>query len=279
MGNSRGFRPVAVEDIAAEALSFAGGARALLLQIAHPAVGRGVVDHSDFASRLMDRFEGTVLYLMATMYGSPEERAAVRRAVNRAHAPVRGVHPASGTTYNAFDPDLQLWVAATLYQTMIDLRARVFGPLSPDEAETAYRAVSQAPSNLQLAPAHWPADRAAFDDYWERMVASLRVDADVLAVSRQILYPTGIAWWLRPGLPLMRLVTAGLLPPSVRAEFRLPWDGSRQRRFDRVMRWTGRIYPNLPLRLRHLLRDRYLAKLRRRVGSSPARNSGGPVRG
>lgn len=256
-------RPVAVQDIAAEALSFAGGARALLLQIAHPAVGRGVVDHSDFASRLMNRFEGTVLYLMATMYGSPQEQAAVRRAVNRAHAPVRGVHPTTGTAYNAFDPELQLWVAATLYQTMMDLHARIFGPLTPDEADAAYRTISQAPSNLQLTPEHWPADRAGFDDYWERMVASLRVDADVLAVSRQILHPAGVAWWLRPGLPLMRLVTAGLLPPSVRTQFRLPWGDRRRRRFDRTMRWTARIYPRLPLRVRHALRDRYLEKLRR----------------
>lgn len=256
-------RPVTVQDIAAEALSFAGGARALLLQIAHPSVGRGVVDHSDFASRLMDRFEGTVLYLMATMYGSPEEQAAVRRAVNRAHAPVRGVHPTSGATYNAFDPVLQLWVAATLYQTMMDLHIRVFGPLTPEEADAAYRAISQAPSNLQLTPEHWPADRAEFDDYWERMVASLRVDREVLAVSRQILYPTGVAWWLRPGLPLLRLVTAGLLPPTVRTQFRLPWDDRRQRHFDRAMRWTARVYPHLPLRVRHVLRDRYLVKLRR----------------
>lgn len=269
MKNGRSTRPVAVEDIAAEALTLAGGGRALLLQIAHPAVGRGVVDHSDFASRLMDRFDGTVLYLTATMFGSPAEQAAMRRLVNRAHAPVRGVDPASGTTYNAFDPALQLWVAATLYQTMMDLHARVFGPLSPEQADTAYRELSQALSNLQLTPDRWPADRAAFDDYWKRMIESLRVDSDVLAVSRQILYPSGVAWWLRPGLPLLRLVTAGLLPPAVRAQFRLPWTSARQRRFDRAMRWTARLYPRLPLRLRHLLRDRYLAKLRRLVKAAP----------
>lgn len=268
MGKSSRTRPVAVHDIAAEALTLAGGARALLLQIAHPAVGRGVVDHSDFASRLMDRFDGTVLYLTATMYGSPEEQAAMRRIVNRAHAPVRGVDPASGAAYNAFDTGLQLWVASTLYQTMMDLHARVFGPLSPEQAETAYRELSRALSNLQLSPQEWPSDRAGFDEYWDRISASLRVDTDVLTVSRQILYPSGIAWWLRPGLPLLRLVTAGLLPPPMRDQFRLVWDARRQRRFDRTMRWTARVYPRLPLRLRHGLRDRYLAKLRRMVSAS-----------
>src|SRR3954453_19142421 len=100
-------RPVAVAEIASEALTLAGGGRALLLQIAHPAVGRGVVEHSDFASRLMDRFDGTMLYLTASMFGTPEELRAMRRIVNRAHAPVRGgAADAStpGPAYNAYDP-------------------------------------------------------------------------------------------------------------------------------------------------------------------------------
>jgi len=262
-------RPVAVEDIAAEAVVLGGAGRALLLQIAHPAVGRGVVDHSDFASHLMDRFDGTMLYLMGSMYGSEDEIAAVRRHVNRAHAPVRGVDPVSGSAYTAYDPELQLWVAATLYETTVDVHRRVFGPLTPSEADRAYRDFSAALSNLQLSHDDWPHDRTVFDGYWGRMIGLLRVDADVLAVSRQILHPAGVPWWMRPALPLFRLVTAGLLPGSVRSLFEIGWDDRRQRRFDRVMRWTGRLYPHLPMRVRHLPRDRYVARLHRLVQGSP----------
>jgi len=266
-------RPVAVAEIASEALTLAGGGRALLLQIAHPAVGRGVAEHSDFAERLMDRFDGTMLYLTATMFGTPEELATVRRIVNRAHAPVRGDGAPSGPAYNAYDPDLQLWVAATLYQTMMELHGRVFGELTPKQADDVYRELSRALSNLQLSHDRWPASRAAFDDYWEGMIASLRVDEQVLAVSRQILHPARVPWSVRPTLPLVRLVTGGLLPLEVRQRFRLPWDERRQRRFDRVMRWTAAVYPRLPLWLRHIPRDRYLAKLRRATspGWSPQR--------
>src|SRR3954469_8733935 len=94
----RAARGATAEHIAGEALYLAGGARALLLQIAHPAVGRGVVEHSDFASRLMDRFDGTMLYLTASMFGTPEELRAMRRIVNRAHAPVRGDAADASTT-------------------------------------------------------------------------------------------------------------------------------------------------------------------------------------
>ncbi|SEA57725.1 oxygenase MpaB family protein [Leifsonia sp. 21MFCrub1.1] len=258
-------RPVEAEDIVSEALTLAGGGRALLLQIAHPAVGRGVAEHSDFASRLMDRFDATMLYLTATMFGSPAERAAMRRVVNRAHAPVRAEGTTGGPAYNAYDPELQLWVAATLYQTVMDLHRRVFGPLTPAQEDRAYDELSRALSNLQLTPDRWPSGRLAFDTYWERMVASLRVDDDVRAVSRQILFPRRVPWWLRPTLPLVRLVTGGLLPGPVRQEFGIAWDDRRQRRFERAIRWTAAVYPRLPLRLRHLPRERYRAKLHRAV--------------
>ena len=79
-----------MRDVAAEALLVAGGGRAILLQIAHPAVGRGVADHSDFASDPLGRLRATLTFVYATVYGSPDEVAAVQRAVNRAHASVPG---------------------------------------------------------------------------------------------------------------------------------------------------------------------------------------------
>src|SRR3954453_12547766 len=94
-------RPVAVAEIASEALYLAGGARALLLQIAHPAVGRGVVEHSDFANRMMERLHATMTFVYASVYATPEEFAIVRRAVNRAHGPVRAEAGPSGPAYNA----------------------------------------------------------------------------------------------------------------------------------------------------------------------------------
>jgi len=267
-------RPVEAEDIVSEALTLAGGGRALLLQIAHPAVGRGVVEHSDFAERLMDRFDGTMLYLTATMFGSEAELAALRRFVNRAHAPVRGEGAPGGPAYNAYDPELQLWVAATLYQTVMDLHRRIFGPLTPAQEDRAYHELSRALSNLQLTSDRWPDRRSEFDTYWVAMVESLRVDDDVRAVSRQILYPRRVPWWLRPTLPLVRLVSAGLLPDPVRQQFGLAWGVRRQRRFDRAIRWAAAVYPRLPLLLRHLPRERYRAKLRRAMRAAGPADGG-----
>lgn len=250
------------KDIAGEAVYLAGGGRALLLQIAHPAVGRGVVEHSDFANRMMDRLHATMTFVYASVYATPEEFAAVRRSVNRAHAPVRAAAAGDAPSYNAFDPQLQLWVAATLYATMIDLYERFFGQLPRADAERIYREFTVLGSALQVPPDAWPRTRAEFDVYWRDTVAGLRPTKDTKRVARQILYPSAIPWWMRAIFPQARLVTVGLLSPDLRRAFGLAWNDRLQRRFDRWMRWAVLIYPRLPARLRHSPRDAYLRRLR-----------------
>jgi uncharacterized protein (DUF2236 family) len=54
-----------MQAIAAEAVLIAAGGRSILLQLADPAIGHGVADHSDFASRPVDRLRGTLTYVYA----------------------------------------------------------------------------------------------------------------------------------------------------------------------------------------------------------------------
>jgi uncharacterized protein (DUF2236 family) len=256
---------VDLRAVASEALPLVGGGRALLLQVALPPVGRGVVEHSDFAERAMDRLHSTMTFMSAAVFATPEEFAVVRRRVNRAHAPVRAEAADGAPGYNAFDPQLQLWVAATLYRTMVDLHETVFGPLTPDDGENVYQEFTRLGANLQVPPSSWPPTRAAFDDHWEAMLGRLTVDDDVRRLAGQILYPRKVPFWVRMLLPDARLVTAGLLPERLRDEYRLPWDEERQRRYERWMRRLRRWYPRAPLWLRHAPRDAYLRRMRRMV--------------
>lgn len=257
--------PVDLRTVAAEVLPLVGGGRALLLQVALPPVGRGVVEHSDFAERVMDRLHATMTFMCAAVFATPEEFAVVRRRVNRAHAPVRAEASAGAPAYNAYDPQLQLWVAATLYRTMVELHETVFGPLSADEHERVYQEYTRLGANLQVPPSSWPPSRPAFEEYWSTMLGRLSVDDSVRALAGQILYPRNVPWWMRLLLPDARLVTAGLLPDSVREAYRLPWDAERRDRYERWMRRLTRWYPRIPARLRHATRDAYLRRVRRLV--------------
>jgi uncharacterized protein (DUF2236 family) len=250
-----------LRSIAGEALSLAGAGRALLLQIAHPAIGRGVAEHSDFATRLMDRFHATMTFVYAAVYASPDTFDRVRRQVDRAHRPVHAARSGDLPAYNAFAPELQLWVSSTLYATMVDLNELVYGPLADTSREQVYRDFRQLGLNLQLRPEAWPSDTAGFQRYWDGMLPRLAVTETTRELAQQILRPNGVPVLLRGVLPASRLVTTGLLPASVREQFGLPWNHSVQSRFERRMRWAATIYPRLPASLRHQPRDAYLRRL------------------
>ncbi|MBO1740399.1 oxygenase MpaB family protein [Leifsonia sp. TF02-11] len=262
-----------LRSIAGEALSLAGAGRALLLQIAHPAVGRGVAEHSDFATRIVDRFHSTMIFVYGAVFASPETFDTIRRQVNRAHGPVHAPRSGDLPAYSAFESELQLWVSATLYSTMIDLNERVYGPLADASRERVYRDFRQLGLNLQLRPEEWPADTVAFGRYWDGMLRQLAVNDSTRRLAEQILHPSGVPAWSRIALPSWRLVTTGLLPPSVRGLFALPWDDRLERRFDRRMRWTAAVYPHLPAAVRHRPRDVSLRRLQREAADAPrARN-------
>lgn len=248
-------------DIAAEGILLLGAGRAILLQIANPAVGHGVAAHSDFASRPLDRLQNTMTYVYAVVYGNPKQVTAVRRRVNRAHAPVRRGASDGSRGYSAFDPRLQLWVVATLYDTAVTVYERIYGPLDDASADRIYHDYAALGSALQVPKSLWPADRAAFKAYWNHQLQALETDEVTRRVAHDLLHPRGVPLWLRAGMPLARLVTAGLLPEAVRNSFVLPWSVGRQRRFDVVMQCCSAVYPLLPRRIRHGLRDYYLGQL------------------
>ncbi len=242
-------------DIGAEAVLLAGGGRAILLQLANPAVGHAVADHSDFAADPLRRLRNTLTYVYALVFGTPHQVAAVTAMVQRAHAPVRSAR------YDASDARLQLWVAATLYETATSLHARVFGPLDEASADRVYRDYAVVGTALGMPAALWPLDREAFRLYWEAQLAQLQVDDRVRAVAEQVLHPASGPVWLRALMPVARLATAGLLPPTLREAYALPWGERRQRRFDRLMGATASLYPLRPARLRHWPKNHLLKRL------------------
>lgn len=239
----------AFRDLASEGVLLLGGARAILLQVADPVVGAGVAAHSDFANRPVHRLDATLRYVYAVVLGDAEAAHSAPRHVNRAHGPVNG----------AFDPERQRWVAATLYDTAVLVQERVSGPIPHPLAEEMLREYAALGVRLQMPVELWPTDRAAFAEYWREAVEGLVVGDDARRIAQDLLHPPHPPLLLRVALPLVRLVTAGLLPGALREAYGLPWSARRARRYARVMGAIAVLNRMLPRRVRTWPARRYLA--------------------
>ena len=178
-------------DITGEGVLLAGGARAILLQIANPSVGRGVAEHSSFAEDPLQRLRNTLTYVHVVASGTPEEIGRVARAVQGAHSPVRAAH------YDASDPALQLWVAATLYDTATLLYQQVSAHCTGGMPRPSTGITRLLATVLGMPRELWPEDRAAFRAYWDDSIARLAVDQQTLDVARELLHPQRVPRWLR----------------------------------------------------------------------------------
>ncbi|OBH26580.1 oxygenase MpaB family protein [Mycobacterium sp. E1319] len=254
----RGRRALGIDEGLMGIALLAGPAN-VIMQLAQPGVGYGVMESRVESGRVdlhpIKRARTTFTYLAVATNGSDAQKAAFRRAVNRAHAQVYST-PDSPVRYNAFDPGLQLWVGACLYKGGVDIYRMFIGELEGADADRHYREGMALATTLQVPEHMWPPDREAFDRYWRESLATVHVDDAV----REYLYPIAanrIRGLRLPG-PVQRvteglalLITTGFLPARFREEMRLPWDATRQRRFDRIIAVLAAVNRRLPRFVRH----------------------------
>jgi uncharacterized protein (DUF2236 family) len=252
-------RSIRLADITQEAYIYLGAGAAVVLQLAHPGVGQGVVDHSYTLRRPVDRLRTTMTFIYAVTLGTAEERQYVARYVNQAHGPVRS------PSYNAFDPDLQRWVAATLFKGALTLCEMFDHPLTPADADALCREAAVYGTTLQMPADLWPRDMAAFDAYWTRSLAEFTVNDDVRRYIHALLRAEGAPWWIRALMPLQSFATRGLLPDEIRRAFDLPWTPRDARRWARFVRYAPKIYRCVPAALRRLPAAWVLRGFRRRM--------------
>ena len=146
-----------VRRVNREAVLLLGGGRALLLQVAHPLVAAGVAAHSRFRSEPLGRLWRTLDLMLTIVFGAAAEAIAAVRAIDGVHARVQGVLDADvgrfarGARYDARDPELLLWVHATLIDSALVVFDRFVAPLDP-AARSAYYEESKAIARLLGIP-------------------------------------------------------------------------------------------------------------------------------
>jgi len=234
-----------------EVVVVSGWGRAILLQLAHPAVAAGVHGHSTFRGSLRASFRrahSTVGAMLSLTFGDTEQIVTAAARINAIHDRVRGAN------YSAHDPDLQRWVHATLLDSISLTYERLVGPLTPRERDQ-YCLEATIMEPLLAMPDGWlPRESAQLDAYMREMLAggTLVVTDTSRALARALLYPP--RWWVAwPAFRAMQLFTIGSLPPSIREAYGFEWRPRDERALSRwmmmirtVVRWLPSIARQWP---------------------------------
>ncbi len=246
-----------------------GATANVIMQLALRPVGHGViygkVDSGNVFKHPMKRLRTTLSYLAVATLGTEEEINAYRLAVNEVHKHVKS-QPGAEVKFNAFNKDLQLWVAACLYMGFKLGHEALHGPLDEDIADYIYDEAAKLGTSLQVTRDQWPADRAAFDVYWEQGLARCEIDE----VTRDYLWSlTNLeqlpAWARWPFVRMSRLFTIGFLPQVLRDQMHAEWTDKQQRRFDRFFCVCGRLSRFSPRFVREYPFNLYIWDVRRRI--------------
>jgi uncharacterized protein (DUF2236 family) len=235
---------------------FLAGPANVTIQLAMRPVGRGVVEstvHSGSVYRHpLKRFRTTIGYLDVAMRGDDQLRADYRHAVNGAHRHVRS-GPDSPVKYNAFNRDLQLWVASCIYYGYRDTMTRMHGPLTAEEEELLLHASRRLATTLQVPAEMWHANRAEFEAYWADGLARVEIDdetrAYLLGIIDLKILPAPLDRLLSPPA---RFFNIGFLPPEVRAALGVTWTDRQERTFNAILRVMGLASRPLPAVVRRV---------------------------
>ncbi|MEL0028427.1 MAG: oxygenase MpaB family protein, partial [Perlucidibaca sp.] len=143
-----------------DGIGILAGAANVIMQLSHAPIGYGVmlskVENGSLFKHPVKRARTTITYLAVALVGSREEKLAYRKAVNGQHAQVRS-GPDAPVKYNAFNPDLQLWVASCIYWGYKDSRAKLRGgPMTPAQDQAFYEIAQSLGTTLQVRAEMWP---------------------------------------------------------------------------------------------------------------------------
>jgi len=215
-------------------LLLAGG-RALLMQLAHPKVAAGVAAHSRFQEDPLGRLYRTMSRMWSIVFDEESQAREALRQVEMVHKRVRGNVPADeashgGAVYNASDQELLLWVHATLIDSAMVAYNLFVETLNAAERAEYYSDSKKLAALFGIQENNIPSSLVAFDSYMTQILSSGEIVPGSIArnLAVDVLYPG--PWILRPAGPLFRLVTAGLLPETLRDGYGLEWNGRREKK-------------------------------------------------
>lgn len=248
--------PTLIRELIVNDIYLLGGQFAILCQFAHPALAKGSFSHSSFATRIANRLKNTARFLNVVVFGTPEEKAAILSVIHGYHAHVKG------DGYDANDPELQKWTAATLFVSLLVVHDTMFGKLPDDKVEALFKQCAVFGTSLRMPPEMWPTTLYDFWIYWDHNIATLEVTDMARKLCRDLLYPINLPLRLRLTTPLARILTVHFLPERLAKEYGLEPTIFSKLQFQAAVRTIQFTYPLLPQSARQATHKHYMEDLK-----------------
>jgi uncharacterized protein (DUF2236 family) len=206
------------------------------LQAMHPAIGAGLVEHSDVFQNPWNRLLRSVPPILAVVYGARPGDTGAR--VRDFHRHIKGTD-AEGRPYRALEPDTYYWAHATFFESQI-ATAELFGqPLSVAEKQRLYEESLQWYALYGVTSRPAPPDYAAFEVYWQEMLEQVLEPTETArwGFAHAGSWPApfewldGPQWWLlrRPVGSGLSWIARGTLGPVLRERLGLRWSPTEER--------------------------------------------------
>jgi demethylmenaquinone methyltransferase / 2-methoxy-6-polyprenyl-1,4-benzoquinol methylase len=250
-----------------------GGARAILMQAAHPLVIAGARETGFYERDPWRRLQRTLMLTYALTFGTVAEANDAAARIHAVHRTVHGVDPVTGRPYDALDPDLLLWVHAALVDSALLFERYTVGRLDDAGRQRFHEEQMAAAELVGLSRERIPATVPELQRYIDGVVRSgdLQVTDAARAVASLFRRPPPEAEW-RPVLHAVAWWAFGTLPPPLRDQYGVRWNPAREVLMRANLRAVRVIRPVLPSRLRFIL-PAQAAAARTRSPSGSARTS------
>ena len=230
-----------------------GGARALLMQAAHPLVVAGANQTRMYERDPWKRLQRTLILTYTLTFGTKSEAHGAADRINEVHARINGVDPVTGKHYDALDPVLLLYVHACLVDSAILFEQLTVGRLD-DAGRQRFHEEQMLAAELCLVP------RGEIPPTWQQLRAWLagfeaRGELQATDGARRVLDlfldPPREAQW-RPVLRGVSRLAYGTLPEGIREMYGLPFGGAKRAATRAMFPTIRAVRPLLPARYRYI---------------------------
>lgn len=240
-----------------------GGMRAVLMQLAHPAIAAAGLQSSTFRADFLGRAWRTFSVMSQLIFGDLDTATGASRRLHVLHARTRGELPVAasparaGERYRGTDPALLLWVLATLYERSVFAYGRFVAPLSDGERRAYWEDNRLLGLLLGIPEDEMPPTIEDFDLYWAAMEDDVLEAGPAARELAAYLVRSPLDHsppWLRRQRVgrLAASWTAGSAPPRWAHALGVDQDGGPLREFERQTPAVRRAVAAVPVALRHV---------------------------